>query len=239
MENYQAIFARTEKKYRLNKAQASDIMKELLKQMVTDERGITTVISVYLDTADDLLIRRSLEKPAYKEKLRIRCYGVPRDASDVFLELKKKFNGRVYKRRVSMQLCDAREYIRTGEHGMEDSQIMRELDYSMKQYQAVPKACIIYDRLALFGRDDPDLRITFDFNLRGRDFDLDPAMGDWGEPILPEQESIMEIKTNGGMPLWLCRLLSSRRIYPVSFSKYGTFYNMKKTEKEYEKCLKA
>lgn len=224
MTQYQDVFKRYEKKYLLNQAQYTALEEALLPYLQQDQYGRHTICNLYLDTGDYRLIRTSLEKPVYKEKLRVRSYGVPRRDGDVFLELKKKYKGVVYKRRTSLPQEEAMEFLCNGGTPQGDSQILNEIRWFLDFYHPQPMAFIGYDRVALFGKDGLDLRITFDRNLRWRDTALDLTRGDWGSPIISPELVLMEIKAPGALPLWLCRSMTELKIYPVSFSKYGACY---------------
>lgn len=203
--------------------------------MTEDKYGLHTICSIYFDTDDDRLIRNSIERPLYKEKLRLRSYGVPtNDDSEVFLELKKKYKGIVYKRREALTLFAAESYIQNGLFPA-DSQIFREINYFRSYYSAYPKIFIAYDRIAMAGNSDTNLRMTFDFRIRCRRNDLDLQAGDHGTELLSSGSVLMEIKIPGAMPLWLCSALSQLKLYPVSFSKYGQFY-IKELKGEYKIC---
>lgn len=192
--------------------------------MTEDKYGLHTICSIYFDTDDDRLIRNSLEKPLYKEKLRLRSYGVPKsDDAEVFMELKKKYKGIVYKRREGLTLYDAESYIQSGQIPA-DSQIFREIEYFRRYYNAYPKVFIAYDRIAMYGLEDESLRMTFDFNIRCRRDELSLRAGDHGYKLISDGCALMEIKISGAVPLWLSSALSRLKIYPVSFSKYGQFY---------------
>lgn len=219
-----SVFARQEKKYLMGGPEYVALRQTLSEHMSADEYGKHTICNLYLDTPDYALIRASLEKPVYKEKLRLRSYGVPSEGDTVFLELKKKCGGTVFKRRAALPLTDARRYLEQGDSAPVDSQIMRELDWAIRRYQPVPTVFIAYDRVALTGLDDPELRITFDTNLRCRRDHLSLTAGAWGSPLLGEDQFLMEVKTLGAMPLWLSHRLAELGIFPTSFSKYGTFY---------------
>lgn len=224
MNQYQNVFKRYEKKYLLSQRQYAAMKAGLTPYMKQDQYGQHTICNLYLDTDDYQLIRTSLEKPVYKEKIRVRSYGVPQQGDTVFLELKKKYKGVVYKRRVSLPLKDAMHFLNCGVPSQEDSQIMKEIQWFLEYYQPKPKVFIGYDRTALFGRENSELRMTFDRNLRWRDSFLDLSSGDYGAPIITPEQILLEIKAPGAMPLWLCHLLSELEIYPVSFSKYGSCY---------------
>lgn len=215
-------FERTEKKYFLTDTQKKMLLCGIADHTVPDEYGEYTLCNIYYDTDDWRLIRTSVEKPAYKEKLRIRSYGVPAADSRVFVEIKKKLDGVVYKRRIKVALDDA-ELILRGE-SEDTTQIGREIAYFREFYTVRPRVFIAYDRIAFAGKDDKDLRITLDFNMRWRDEELDLRLGDEGMPIIGNGKTLMEIKLPGACPMWLTKLLSSIHAYPVSFSKYGTCY---------------
>ena len=219
----QCSFRRYEKKYLLTPAQYEAVRAGMNAYMSPDAYSRYTICNVYYDTDDFRLIRTSLEKPVYKEKLRVRSYGPVGDTGRVFVELKKKYEGVVYKRRVVMNAADAAGYLSGREPGG-DTQIHREIDWFLFSYRPAPKVFIAYDREAFAGIDNPDLRITFDTRLRGRTDHVDLRAGDYGQPILPGNQILMEIKIPGAAPLWLARLLSENNITSTSFSKYGAYY---------------
>ena len=222
-------FKRYEKKYLLNGEQYSAICERLKGKAETDSYGLTTVCNIYYDTEDFYLIRESLEKPDYKEKFRVRSYGVPDENSTVFLEIKKKYDGVVYKRRISLPYKEAADYLERGIPPENRSQIFREIDWLLNFYKAKPKVYIAYDRIAMQGTQEKELRITFDSNIRSRFEDLKLSLGDCGRLLLPKDCYLMEIKAPGAMPIWLARTLSELKIMPVSFSKYGNVYKRKIT----------
>lgn len=227
------IFKRYEKKYLLDKTQYDQLMSEIREKLVPDIHGKSTICSLYLDTPDFLLIRNSIDAIDYKEKLRLRSYGAPGQEKTVYFEIKKKYNRVVHKRRVSMTLEEAANYIETGETPF-DSQIMREIDYLMKFYRhPKPNVCILCEREAFFSEENPDVRLTFDVDLRYRfGFPTVDNVRD-GIPIVDKDKYILEIKTPGAMPLWLANALSEYKIYPRSFSKYANaYYDIIKKEKE-------
>ena len=220
----QTCFRRYEKKYFLTKEQYKTFKEMIAFQIKADDYSTYTLGNIYYDTDDYRLIRASLEKPVYKEKLRVRSYGVPGPDDKVFVELKKKYEGVVYKRRVTMTDSSAESFLR----GIKDSscsgQINSEIEYFQSFYHTKPKVYIAYDREAFQGMENPDLRITFDTNLRYRLDRLSLSEGDDGQPILDNDLILMEIKIPGACPLWLCDALSKLEIRNVSFSKYGTCY---------------
>ncbi len=223
-EKIQTCFQRYEKKYMLNPTQYQSMLEGMRRYVQPDRYGQYSLCNIYYDTDDYRLIRASIEKPVYKEKLRMRSYGVPKDADNVFVEIKKKFKGVVYKRRVTMSASDAIKYINKHTAPPNENQICREIDWFMQSYRPKPKVFIAYDREAYAGNETPDLRITFDTNLRWRDTGLDLRMGDYGKPLLSDEQTLMEVKIPGAAPVWLARLLSEVGAFPCSFSKYGICY---------------
>lgn len=223
-------FARYEKKYRLNEKDYACFLEWIRDKVHPDAYYESLICSIYYDTEDFQLIRDSLEKPIYKEKFRLRSYGIPDDNGEVFLEIKKKYKGKVYKRRVEMPLYDARHYLedhnKPENKQLEDSQIFHEIDWFLRKYNVSPKAYIAYDRLSYVGNEDAQLRITFDRNIRYRTKMLDMKYGDFGSLIDQKNPTIMEIKFQNAVPLWLADVLNSLRIFPTSFSKYGQVYRM-------------
>ena len=221
---YQNIFKRYELKYLITKSQMEHIKTAMSKYMESDQYGKSTICNIYFDTPDFLLIRRSIEKTVYKEKMRLRSYGVATSDSTTFVELKKKYDSVVYKRRISMTEEDAMKYL-CNEARVADTQITHEIDYFMKQYKVLkPRVVISYEREAFYAKDNPDFRVTFDQNILWRDYDLSLCKGIYGNPILQPNQVLMEIKTAAAIPLWMTALLSENCIYKTSFSKYGNAY---------------
>ena len=223
-------FKRYEKKYLLTEEQRKALMERLSGKAEIDSYGLTTICNVYYDTEDFYLIRESLEKPDYKEKFRVRAYGTPDKNSSVFLEIKKKYDGVVYKRRIFLPYSEAMNYFENGVRPQNESQIFKEIDRFLSFYGAKPRVYLAYDRIAMLGAEDKEIRITLDSNIRSRFYNLDLAKGDYGERLLPEGTYLMEIKVAGAMPLWLAHILSDLDIKPVSFSKYGSVYKRKIAE---------
>lgn len=220
----QYSFKRYEKKFLLTPEQRSDILPVLKERLREDKYGLHTICNVYYDTENFDLIRNSVEKPVYKEKFRIRSYGVPDDSSVIFAEIKKKFEGVVYKRRVDGKLPEILSFVSEGSVLDRDKQIQREIQWFLQVNGPAPKVFIGYDRIALLGKEDKELRVTLDNNIRWRSDRLDLRLGDDGDPVLPGGMTVMEIKTPAAIPLWLVRLLCEHEIYPTSFSKYGACY---------------
>ena len=220
----QTYFQRYEKKYMLTVPQQQFLLKEMAPCMERDRYGAYTICNIYYDTPDWRLIRASLEKPVYKEKLRVRSYGTPAENGTVFVELKKKFDGVVYKRRVTTEARQVNPFLAGALPADRFGQIGREILWAQSFYRTESKVFIGYNRLAFAGREDPELRVTFDTGLRWRDTALDLRQGNYGAPLLPPGQMLMEIKIPGVCPLWLSHLLSEAEVRPTSFSKYGTCY---------------
>lgn len=229
MEGY--VFRRVEKKYLLNRKQKDAFLSDVKKYIEADAFYKSDICNIYFDNINNDLIASSLEKPPFKAKLRLRSYKVPSMDDYVFLEIKNKFKGIVGKRRIKLKLKDFYDYLENG--SMEKSQIMREIDYYFKYYNLQPFIFVAYDRVSYRGKDDENLRITIDSNLRSRRDDLRIELGSEGEKYFEDETFIMEIKVLDAMPLWLTSILSKNKIYTTSFSKVGNIY---RKVKEMEKC---
>lgn len=224
------VFNRYEHKYLLSDIQYRQIIHVIDKYMELDaynrNHQCYTIANLYYDTQDDYLIRRSLTSPPYKEKLRLRAYGVPSGDDKVFLEIKKKYRGLVNKRRTALSPKEAYAFAKTGEKPAYapymNAQVLREIAYFLSCYALTPKVYIAYDRMAYFEKNNPDLRISFDCNIRARRSALTLEAGDYGEPLLEPGIWLMEIKTAKTKPLWLTDLLAKLGLSRSSFSKYGT-----------------
>lgn len=224
MKATKMTFQRLEKKYLLEPWQLQAFLKQANGKLSIDQFGASTICNIYFDTDHFELITNSLQKPPYKEKLRLRSYGIPDEDSIVYLEIKKKCRGVVNKRRAAMTLREVRAYIFDGVLPKQPSQILSEIDYFISFYQPKPKVFLAYDRMPMVGIEDPALRITFDQNIRRRYDHLHLDEGDHGVCVLPEGTTLMEIKVNDSYPMWLTHILSELEIYPKSFSKYGTVF---------------
>lgn len=221
---YQAVFKRYELKYMLTTAQKEALLQVMEPYMALDQYGRTTIRNIYFDTENYRLIRRSIEKPMYKEKLRIRSYRKTEKKDKVFVELKKKYDGVVYKRRVSMPQQAAMDWICNGVDAP-DSQIGREVEYFRNFYQGLrPAVYLSYEREAFFCNDGSDFRVTFDDHIYARQDRLSLLEEPGGKALLPEGMVLMEVKTSGAIPLWMTKYLTENRIFKTSFSKYGTAY---------------
>ncbi len=218
------VMKRYELKYLMNAEQTAYLRARLEGHMQVDQFGLTSIASLYYDTPDFRLIRASLEKPAFKEKIRLRSYGLATEESPVYFELKRKAFDIVYKRRVQSTLPQVEQFFDEDGEDISDGQINREIKTFRDYYRPLMPAClIIYDRTAYF-EPDGDLRLTIDYNPRYRMEDLDLKTSMDGIPLLGDGWTILEIKVQDAMPLWLAEILSAGHIYKSSFSKYGEAY---------------
>lgn len=223
--DYQEIFERYELKYLLSKRQQAALLDIMAAHMEPDAYGRTSIRNIYFDTDDFRLVRRSLEKPVYKEKFRVRSYGRADADSTVFVELKKKYNSVVYKRRMALPEREAVAWLRGDGLPPEQTQIAEEMTYFFRFYKTLrPAVFLSYDREAYRARAGGDLRVTFDTNILYRREELSLCEDVWGTPLLEPEQALMEIKTMGGIPLWLVHFLTENRLYKTSFSKYGAAY---------------
>ncbi|MGI6546431.1 MAG: polyphosphate polymerase domain-containing protein [Fastidiosipilaceae bacterium] len=226
------VFNRFEKKYMLGDNTFGKLQNRLSEYMRPDDhngdKDTYTITNLYYDTPDNHLIRTSLEKPKYKEKLRLRAYGTSNSDAQVYVEIKKKVAGLVNKRRSTIELQEAYAFLHSGimpeERPWQNRQVLREISYILRTHELHPALYLTYERRAYVGIDQPDLRVSFDRDIRTRRHDLALEAGDHGSPLLEKGRWIMEIKVAKNIPLWLCGLLSEYRIYPITFSKYGTEY---------------
>ena len=222
------VFNRYEKKYIIPKEIYLELRERIKDRIVEDEYGLSTICNIYYDTYDKGLIRKSIDKPIYKEKLRIRSYGVPNQDSKVFVEIKKKYNKVVNKRRISLKLSDAYDLVEKGvlpeiNDDYHNRQILSELEFFLKQYELEKSIYLAYDRIAMKSLTE-DFRLTFDSNIRSRYIDMELEKGEKGNLLLPTNYYLMETKVMGATPLWFSKIISDLAIFPTSFSKYGNFY---------------
>lgn len=221
---YQNTFKRYELKYLLTTEQKQKIMAHMAPYMKLDQYGRTVIRNLYFDTENYRLIRHSIEKPVYKQKLRLRSYQQVRPEDPAFVELKKKYNGVVYKRRISLPEQEATQWL-SGLSAGPSGQIADEINYFRIYYGDLhPTVFLSYEREAWYSLDGSDFRVTFDDCILCRQEQLSLEAQIWGSPILPEDTVLMEIKTSGGIPLWMTQFLTQQHIFKTSFSKYGTAY---------------
>ena len=223
-------FKRYEKKFLLNQQQYDVLVSKLSDYMEPDQHCLDgknySIYNIYYDTVHSDVIRHSISKPYYKEKLRLRSYKVPKKPTDkVFLELKKKINGIVNKRRVVLTLQEAKDFVERGvrppSRDYMSEQVINEIDYYLSHELVKPAVYIGYTRKAFFAKNDPEFRLTFDSKILTRRENLTLESGYYGEDILKENQYLMEVKILGAIPVWFTQILSELEIYNTKFSKYG------------------
>lgn len=219
------IFKRYELKFMLTPSQRTALLEAMEGYMKEDDYGKTVIRNVYYDTPDFRLIRKSLEKPVYKEKLRVRSYSKVTPGDPVFVEIKKKYQGVVFKRRITVPEDLTEDWLRGKSAQPVRSQIADEIDYFKDCYRYLRPACFLsYEREAFYDLKGSDLRITLDRDILGRTYDMSLTKGIYGDRILPRDITLLEIKTSGSMPLWLVTFLTENKIRKTSFSKYGAYF---------------
>ena len=233
----QKKFKRHEIKYLITQKQYHELLDVLCQYMTPDKYHLSTIRNIYYDTDDYYMIRHSIEKPTYKEKLRIRAYRTVDSSGNVFVELKKKYNGIVYKRREEMPYQTACDFLNKKVKPF-NTQIINEISYVLDYYKVLkPRIYISYKREAFLGKEDKNFRITFDTDIQWRDYDIDLTKEPYGYQILDDKYILMEVKTIMGLPRWLLDFLGYNQIYKQSFSKYGNAYKQliakEKEEKQY------
>lgn len=237
---FKTVFSRYEYKYLITQDQKERILQAMAPYMRGDQYGKSTIRNIYFDTPTHLLIRRSIAKPVYKEKIRVRSYTRANETSTVFVELKKKFKSVVYKRRLALPQNQAMAWLTNGTPPNEKSQIFKEIEHARNLYAPLtPSVFLSYEREAFFGKENPDFRITFDENILFRQINLSLTEDVGGQALLPSGKLIMEIKCSGGIPLWMVKTLSAEKLYKTSFSKYGTAYRdyiYPSTKQQKENC---
>ncbi len=222
---YQSCFQRFELKYILTRPQKEALLKVMEPYMKLDQYGRTTIRNIYFDTPNYRLIRASIERPVYKEKLRIRSYRQLGPGEEAFVELKKKFKKVVYKRRLSMSFRDSLRWLEGDDSLQPPGQIGEEIRYFREFYGDLqPTVFLSYDREAFYSLDGSEFRVTFDENILVRETDLSLCSPAYGSPILSRELTLLELKAPGAIPLWLTEFLTQNKIYKTSFSKYGTAY---------------
>ena len=221
----QTVFKRYELKYLLTEAQKDRVLAVMQPYMALDRYGRDSIRNIYMDTDSYRLIRHSIDKPAYKEKLRIRSYRRANPASPVYVELKKTYDHVVYKRRIALPEAQAMDWVLGRTRCPQKNQISDEIDYFLGYYQTLhPAVFLSYDREAYYSLSGDDFRVTFDDNILCRQESLSLESEAWGTPVLEPGRVLMEVKCSTAIPLWMVRVLSEERIYRTSFSKYGTAY---------------
>lgn len=227
-------FQRMEKKTTIRSSDVPAFMERIAPFMLPDKHSADgkpyMICNIYFDDDNDSIIRNSVALPYYKEKLRLRSYGTPTPDSHIFLELKKKTNGVGTKRRVKMTLRDTETYLQTGVHpeGLSyiDEQVLREIDYYRSHETVYPKLYVSYLRHAFHAKDDPSFRVTLDSEILTRRYDLDLEKGRYGNPILTEGITLLEVKFSGAVPFWFARIMSEFGLSFHTFSKCGTDFKL-------------
>ena len=224
------VMQRYELKYILTRKQYENIKQDHLEYMKVDKYGISTIQSIYYDTPSSLIIRNSLEKPAFKEKIRLRSYGLATETSTCYLEIKRKAQGLVYKRRIPILEKNAKDFFNY--KGMlQDTQIAKELTYFRNYYKELyPAILIIYERESFY-KENSEVRVTFDFNPRYRTQNVNLHTSLEGNPIVDNDVVLMEIKVLHNMPLWLTKIITKNEARRGSISKYGRAYKIEKEKK--------
>lgn len=217
----QQVFRRTETKYIITEKEYRALMDLIEPYLMKDRYFKGTNCSIYYDDGSRYLAIHSLEKPLYKEKIRLRSYGVPTLNDTVFLEIKKKYKGIGSKRRIPVKLSDFYQYEKTGKLNADNAYIKQELDECFNRYSLKPAMFLAYDRTAFCDKENPTFRVTFDRNVRSRLTDLRLEKGDQGKKFFENGEIVMEVKALDKYPFYFVRALSKLKIYPASFSKYG------------------
>ena len=221
------VMKRFELKYLLTAEQTAFLKEKLKGHMELDQYGRTSIASLYYDTPNFRLIRTSLEKPEFKEKIRLRSYGLATPDSPVYLELKRKAYGIVYKRRVQSTIPKVEKFFAGSGDICAGGQINREIIYFRDYYKDLAPAClIIYDREAYY-EPGGDLRLTIDHNPRYRNEALDLVTSMDGTLLREPGDTILEIKVQQSIPLWLSGILDEGHIRKNSFSKYGEAFRQR------------
>lgn len=218
------FFRRIEKKYIITKEQYLMLKEIIENKMIEDEHGKSTICNIYFDTGQFDLIRHSITKPVYKDKIRLRSYNIPTNNSIVYLEIKRKYKGEVSKRRSEMQLNEFYEYMKDKNSFAKENQVRKEILYYFRFYDLKEAMFVSYYRRAYYDRNNRDFRVTFDSNIIARNYDLKLEKGIYGDNILKNDKYIMEIKTLGAIPIWFVKILDEIKICPCGFSKYGEAY---------------
>ncbi|MCF0142533.1 MAG: polyphosphate polymerase domain-containing protein [Parasporobacterium sp.] len=224
-KDFKYKFERIEKKFWMRKEQYEALLPLFDERFEKDSYGEALICSIYYDTPDFYLIRRSIERPFFKEKIRIRSYGLPEDGTPVFLEIKRKLDGIGYKRRMRLSFKDAKALLKGQNIGSDNPQIEKEILELVKRYNPVPAVFLSYKRYAMTGKENPDLRITIDRDLMFRRERVEDPDDTGLSPIMDDETLVlMEIKAVGSIPLWMTEELSRLHIYQAPFSKIGTCY---------------
>lgn len=219
------IFQRVEQKYLLTKEQFLALQNVLDTYFEKDKYYKSNIYNLYFDNTNNDIIINSIEKPPYKHKIRLRSYKEPTKNDEIFLEIKKKYKGTVYKRRISLTLEEWNDYYKKDIFPLHDTQIMKEIDYEIKYFKLKPTYFVAYNRISYYSKEDENFRITFDNNLRSRKTNLKLKDTKENKLYFDDEYYIMETKSLYGLPLWFTKELTTNNIYPKSFSKVGNIYS--------------
>ncbi|PAV30485.1 VTC domain-containing protein [Virgibacillus profundi] len=232
------IFRRREQKYLITKEQYQELIMQIAPYMRSDKFGIDgryTVSTLYFESSDHKIYFETKNKLKYRQKLRLRVYNDTDLNSTAFFEVKQKHKKVVNKRRMLIPLHEAYRYLDEKEDSLDyyetsNPQVLKEIDYFRKLYQLDPEMVVSYDRHALHCTDDPDLRITFDLNLRCRKDNLLLEHGPHGVNFIDDDLVVLEVKVNDSVPLWLTRILQNINCEQRSASKFCTSLELLKNE---------
>lgn len=228
-------FQRREKKILFDASLAEPLRQRIEEYMNADPYNKDgkpyTICNLYFDNEHNDVIRNSVQLPKFKEKLRLRSYGTPGLDDKVFLEIKKKLNGIGTKRRAKLKLSEVYDFLEERKFPQDtkyiNTQVLREIDYYLSHTPVEPIAYVSYQRFAYYGKEDPKFRVTFDFDIISRRHDLSLESGRYGEPLLPPDLALMEVKFAGAVPLWFVKIMNEFGLSFHTFSKIGT--DLKKT----------
>jgi hypothetical protein len=224
-------FNRFELKYLLTLQQAERFKADLQAYVVPDEHGHTNgryaLSSLYYDSPDLRCYHENERGLKSRRKLRIRHYEtgeVFTDESPVFIEIKQRYDRITQKRRTllpydeALRLCNDRQL---PDQGPGDRAFVEEIYAFLWQCNLRPASIVRYERQAFTGTVyDRGLRVTFDTSLSSQAHQLHLHEQPAGLPMLPASLTVMEIKVNERLPLWLSDMIAAHDLRRVGFSKY-------------------
>ena len=227
-------FERREFKYFVPNKLLGDLRMRFLQYMEHDpycagrEHNQYCVRSVYLDTDNLLFYHEKIEGLKIRKKLRVRVYNDIEAKSPAFLEIKRKFENTVFKERVKISLPEtvtlmngANLQILDEDTSFSEAATLGKFLYLKKRLNLRTKVLVTYEREALMGLDDPNLRVTFDINPRSFP---NPRLEDiYREDDLicfSKHAFILEVKFNGRMPVWIRNIIRDYRLHLQAISKY-------------------
>jgi hypothetical protein len=221
-------FTREEIKYQITSKIADILMCEFNKRLTPDMFPKYKVHTIYYDNDNDGIITHSIQKPViFKEKLRLRFYENNNVLNPFgYFELKRKYDGTVYKKRIKLSPSQAEELLQ-GKSALEvldETQISIEILAFLKRTNAKPKIYIGFERHAYEEKPEMDLRVTLDTDIASRRKGLGLRSSTLDVPLFLGKTFVLEIKSSLAYPMWLAELLSKHKIYPIPFSKWGAIY---------------